>query len=107
MIAYQHMQPLGLSDFIAVSILIIETLAVYSYVFKKDILRANHWNILLWLAVFFVFKALLEEYVLPKDFVSNILPFLKSNIPLSRSDTLVCLILELPGTYALYKLSLK
>ena len=60
-------------------------------------------------AFFFVKGTLvaLELHVLPEDFVSNVLPFLKSTIVISRWETLVGWLTDLPGVYALYKLSSK
>jgi Novel STAND NTPase 1 len=103
----QNLPFLGLINFIVPLLSIILLLAVYSYAFKENILHANCWKILLWLVVFFVVESLLEVYVFPKDFVSNILQFLKRHIYFSRWELLVEWLVSLPGIYALYKLSSK
>jgi hypothetical protein len=103
----QDLPFLGLINFIVPLSSIILLLAVYSYTFKENILHANCWKTLLWLVVFFVVASLLEVYVFPKDFVSNILPFLERHIYFSRWELLVEWLLSLPGIYVLYKLSSK
>ena len=99
--------PFGLADILGLLLNIVVLLAIYAYVFKKNVLQAGHWKILFWIVIFFFVEEMLELFVLPKDFVANLIPFLKSNVPLSTGERLFSWLVSLPGVYAIYKLGQK
>lgn len=99
--------PFGISDITGILLGIFLQLALYAYVFKKTVLQANYWKILFWIVVFFFVEEMLELFVLPKDFVANFAPFLKTNISLSAEERLFSWLISLPGVYAIYKLGQK
>lgn len=100
--------PLGLVDIIGLLLSVVLLLAIYAYVFKKSFLQSGHWKILFWIAIFFFVEEMLELFVLPKDFVSNLIPFPKSNVvPLNTDERLFGWLFSLPGVYAIYKLGTK
>lgn len=65
------------------------------------------WKILFWIVIFFFMEEMLELFVLPKDFVANLAPFLKNNVPLNAGEILFSWLFSLPGVYAIYKLGQK
>lgn len=99
--------PFGLVDILGLLSSVVLPLAIYAYVFKKNILQAGHWKILFWIVIFFFVEEMLELFVLPKDFVANLAPFLKSNVPSSAGERLFSWLFSLPGVYAIYKLGQK
>ena len=99
--------PLRLFDFIGILLSVVLTLATYSYVFKKKILPANNWKILLWIVLFLFIEEMVELFILPKDFLVNLFPFLQENIPVTAEQGLLSWLLSFPGIYAIYKLASK
>lgn len=99
--------PFGIVDVIGISLSIILQLAAYAYVFKKNVLKINHWKILFLIVLFLFVEEMLELFVLPKDFVVNFAPFLKSNILANPGERLFSWLISLPAVYAIYKLGQK
>ena len=99
--------PFGLFEILGLLLSVVLLLAIYAYVFKKNILQTSHWKILFWIVIFLFVEEMLELFVLPKDFVANFAPFLKSNIPLNAGERLFSWLVSLPGVYAIYKLGQK
>lgn len=105
--ALLQLSPLSIADILGLLLSILLLLAIHTYVFKKNILQAGHWKILFWIVIFLFVEEMLELFVLPKDFVANLIPILKSNIPLSAGERLFSWVFSLPGVYAIYKLGQK
>lgn len=105
--AFLQFTPFSLVDILGLLLSIVLLLAIYSYVFKKNILQAGHWKILFWVVIFLFVEEILEFFVLPKDFLTNLVPFLKSNFPLNAGERLFSWLFSIPGVYAIYKLGQK
>lgn len=99
--------PFGLVDILGLLLSVVLLLTTYTYVFKKNILQAGHWKILFWIVIFLFVEEMFDLFVLPKDFVVNLAPFLKSNVPLNAGERLFSWLFSLPGVYAIYKLGKK
>jgi len=102
----QH-TPLGLVDILGLLLSIVLLLAIYAYAFKKNILQVSYWKILFWIVIFLFVEEMLELFVLPKDFISNLIPFLKNNVPLNAGERLFSSLFSLPNVYVIYKLGQK
>lgn len=97
--------PFGIVDFIGLVLNFVLILAMYAYVYQKTFLSKKQWKIIFWLMIFFLVEELAELYFLPKDFVANLFPFLKSTITFNPGERLFSWLISLPGVYAAYKLS--
>lgn len=97
--------PLGLIDIIGVLLSVVLFLGLYSYVFKKKILDGKTWKILFWVVIFLLAEEILEIYVLPKDFLQNAFPILKSSLPIDKGESLFSWLISVPAVYSMYKLS--
>lgn len=104
---YLDAAPITFIDFLGIIGLVLAVLAVYSYSFKKKILKKETWKIIFWAQIILAAIDLINVYLLPKDFLENTLPFLVSKLESTPTDVLVGSIFAFPAFYAMYQLSRK
>lgn len=93
----------NLGDWLGMASNIILILAVYSLVFKKQILSPQVWKVILWIMVGTVVVELE-----PTGTLKKILSFLEPNILRATTEEMIVqIIIALPALYAVYKLGYK
>ncbi len=97
--------PIAPIDIISIILEDAMLVGIFAYVYKRHILDKQYWKIIFYVIMSFLVIGLLEIYALPKDFIANLFPFLKSNIPLESEYALFGMILYIPAYYALYQLA--
>lgn len=97
--------PLTITDLISTILNIFILLAIYAYVFKKNLFARIYWQIIFWITSISFSLTLLEIYILPEGYLDKVFPFLKTSIPITGGAALFSILLSLPAVYCLYKLS--
>jgi len=97
--------PLAFIDVIDLVWSIFLLIGIYAYVYKKKIFSADAWKGIFYISILFLIISFLDLYILPKGFMEDTLPFLKSNIPSDDSNSILfAWVLLLPAVYVVYQL---
>lgn len=96
--------PLAPIDFVNLIAELLLITALFLYVFKKSLFSSKFWRIYFWIFMTLITISLVEIFFLPKGYLENIFPFLKSNLSIENHDTIIGILLYLPAYYALYQL---
>lgn len=99
--------PLTFADIISILLEITTVVGLYTYIYKKNMGTSRFWQIIFILYATVTFITLIDIYALPKNFIEQSLPFLKSNVPQEDSTVLFTIFLYLPIQYALFQLGFK
>lgn len=77
---------------------ILRLIAVYSYVFKKSILKTNIWKVIFWIQILSISFELIDSFLLKLNLIPGI-------VEASRILLVLATAILLPSIYAIYKLS--
>ena len=97
--------PLAPINIVSLAWTVIMLYAAFSFAYRKHKVKPKYWRIILGMIVFLFMVSLFELFVLPKDFLINTFPILKSNVKTSAEASILGLIFVFPSIYATYKLS--
>ncbi len=93
----------NLGDWLGVTSNIVLILAVYSLVFKKQILSTKWWKVIFWIMI----VNLVIEFE-PSGILNRVLSFMQGNVTkASTGEMIFQFIVAIPAFYATYKLSYK
>jgi len=96
--------PLAFMDMVSLVLEFATLLGIFAYAYKKQVLDKRYWKTLFYINIALTIIGLLELYALPKNFLSDMFPFLQTKIPLDDGSILFATLLYGPAYYALYLL---
>jgi len=105
MISIANQTPLVFADVLGLILNIILMIGLYVFAYHKKIFTPQIWKIIFWIVIIFFVEAILEIYILPKEFINTYLSFIQSKLSPSPAETVFTWVISLPMIYAIYKLA--